>query len=193
MKINNKRELQNIAINHSAYIDYQNFMKIYRECTNKPFNFLTIDTTLPASDPLRFRKSLFDFYKNDNNCQVKILNRMIMKNEAQYDLDRKAAKIYALSSNNLSKYEYLIGEDLGLKLSTIEQTKFEYSSLGKIFDKGLSKDDKREELFKRLEYIKYKNEEQLQAIKDQGEKQLKELKNIDKSKPLKATGKLAKK
>ena len=38
-----------------------------------------------------------------------------MQNEAQYDLDRKAAKISALSSNNLDKYEYLTGEDLGLK------------------------------------------------------------------------------
>ena len=56
----------------------------------------------------------------------------------------------------------------------------------------MSKDDKREELFKRLEYIKYKNEEQLQAIKDQGEKQLKELKKIDKSKTLKAIGKISK-
>ena len=39
MKINNKRELQNIAINHSADIDYKDFMKIYRECTKEPFNF----------------------------------------------------------------------------------------------------------------------------------------------------------
>ena len=60
MKINNRKELQNIAINHSADIDYKDFMKIYRECTKKPFNILTIDTTLPASDPLRFRKKLFD-------------------------------------------------------------------------------------------------------------------------------------
>ena len=67
MKINNKKELQNIAINHSADIDYKDFMKIYRECTKEPFNFLTIDTTLPASDPLRFRKNLFDSYKNDSN------------------------------------------------------------------------------------------------------------------------------
>ena len=52
-----------------------------------------------------------------------------MQNEAQYDLDRKAAKISALSSNNLDKYEYLTGEDLGLRPSTIEQTKFEYSPL----------------------------------------------------------------
>ena len=60
MKINNKRELQNIAINHSADIDYQDFIKIYRECTKEPYNVLTIDTTLPASNPLRFRKNLFE-------------------------------------------------------------------------------------------------------------------------------------
>ena len=59
MKINNKRELQNIVINHSADIDYKNCMKVYRECTKEPFNFLTIDTTLPASNPLKFRKNLF--------------------------------------------------------------------------------------------------------------------------------------
>ena len=99
--------------------------------------------------------------------QIKILDRKIMQNEAQYDLDRKAAKISALSSNNLDKYEHLTGEDLDLKLSNIEQTKFEYSPLGKIFNKGLNEDDKKEGLFKRLENIKDKNEEQLQAIKDQ--------------------------
>ena len=58
-----------------------------------------------------------------------------MQNEAQYDLDRKAAKISALS-NNLDKYEYLTGEDLGLKPNTIEQAKFEYSPLSKILIKG---------------------------------------------------------
>ena len=98
-----------------------------------------------------------------------------------------------MSSNNLDKYEYLTGEDLGLKLSTVEQAKFEYSPLGKIFNKGLSKDDKKEVLFKRLENIKNKNEGQLQAIKDQGEKQLKEFKNIGKSKTLKTIGEISKK
>ena len=64
MKINNKRKLQNVAINHSAAdIDYKDFMKIHRECTKEPYYFLTIDTTLPASDPLRFRKNLFQFCK----------------------------------------------------------------------------------------------------------------------------------
>ena len=51
--------------------------------------------------------------------QIKILNRKIMQNEAQYDSGRKAAKIFALSSNNLDKYEYLTGKDFGLKPSTV--------------------------------------------------------------------------
>ena len=69
--------------------------------------------------------------------QIKILDRKIMQNEAQYDLDRKVAKTSVLSSNNLDKYEYLTGEDLDLKPSTIEQVRFEYSPLGKFFNKGL--------------------------------------------------------
>ena len=68
----------------------------------------------------------------------------------------EAAKISALSSNNLDKYELLTGEDLGLKPSTIEQTKFEYSPLGKIFNKGLS-EDKKEGLLKRLRNIEDEN------------------------------------
>ena len=66
-EINNKRELQNIAINHSADIDYKDFMKIYRECTKEPYSFLTIDTTLPTSDPLKFRKNMFFSYKNNSS------------------------------------------------------------------------------------------------------------------------------
>ena len=53
----------------------------------------------------------------------------------------------------------MTGEELGLKPSIEEQAKFEYSSLGKIFNKGLSKKDKKEGFFKRLENIKNKNEE----------------------------------
>ena len=70
-----------------------------------------------------------------------------------------------LSSNNLDKYEYLTGEDLDLKPSTVEQAKFEYSPLGKIFVKGLDKEeDKKEGLFERLENIKDKNEELIKAF-----------------------------
>ena len=61
-----QKELQNIAINHSADIDCKDFMNIYRECEKEPYSFLTIDTTLPANDPRRFRRNLFHSYKNDN-------------------------------------------------------------------------------------------------------------------------------
>ena len=76
-----------------------------------------------------------------------------MQNEAQYNLDRKAAKISALSSNNSDKYEYLTGKDLGLKSSTIEQARIEYSPLGKFFNKGFNKDNQEEGLLKRLKNI----------------------------------------
>ena len=101
--------------------------------------------------------------------QIKILNRKIKQNEAQYDLDRKAAKMSALSSNNLDKYEYLTDEDLGLKPSTVEQAKFEYSPLGKVFNKGLDKEDTKEGLFKRLKNIEDKNEQLLKTIKNKTE------------------------
>ena len=77
--------------------------------------------------------------------QIKILNRKNMQNEAQYDLDRKPAKIYALSSNNWNKYEYLTSEYLDLKPSTVEQAKFECSPLGKIINKGLDKNDQKKD------------------------------------------------
>ena len=68
--------------------------------------------------------------------QIKVLGRKIMQNKARYDLDRTAAKISALSSNNLGKYEFLTGEDLDLKPSAVEQAKFEYSPLGMSLSKA---------------------------------------------------------
>ena len=96
--------------------------------------------------------------------QIKILDRKIKQNESQHDLGREAAKISALSSNNLDKYELLTGEDLGLKPSAIEQAIFEYSPLGKIFNKGLSEVDKKEGVLKRLKNIKGKNEQLINTL-----------------------------
>ena len=89
--------------------------------------------------------------------QIKILNRKIKQNELQYDLDREAAKISVLSSNNLGKYELLTGEDLGLKPSTAEQAKFDYSPLGKILNKGLSEEDKKQGLLESSKNIENEN------------------------------------
>ena len=58
MKIPNKRELQQIVLNHSSDIDFKDFMNIYKKCTAKPYLFLVNDTTLSSDDPLRFRKNL---------------------------------------------------------------------------------------------------------------------------------------
>ena len=59
MEIPNKRELQQIALNHSSDIDFKDFIKIYKKCTKEPLPFLVNDTTLQSSDPLRFRYNLF--------------------------------------------------------------------------------------------------------------------------------------
>ena len=58
LKIPNKRELQQTALNHSSDIDFKDFMRIYKKCTAKPYVFLVNDTTLPSDDPLRFIKNL---------------------------------------------------------------------------------------------------------------------------------------
>ena len=58
MKIPNKRELQQIALNYSSDIDFQDFMKIYKKCTAEPYSFFVNEITLPSVDPLRFRKNL---------------------------------------------------------------------------------------------------------------------------------------
>ena len=59
-KIPNKRELQQIALNHSSDIDFKDFIKIYKKCTAEPYSFLVNNTTLPSDDPLRFRKNLLE-------------------------------------------------------------------------------------------------------------------------------------
>ena len=93
MKINNRKELQNIAINHSSDIDYKDFLKIYREYTREPYSFLKMDTTLPARDPLEdLEKTWLLLIKMTVTDQIKSLDWKIMKNEAQYDLNRKSAK-----------------------------------------------------------------------------------------------------
>ena len=119
--------------------------------------------------------------------QIKLLDRKIKQNEAQYDLDRKAAKISASPSKNLPKYEYLTGEDLGHEPRALEQARFDYSPLSKFLNKGLTEEEKKEGPLKILKNIEGRNEKQLKAIEDQGKKQLDVIKIIETdSKSLKA-------
>ena len=84
------------------------------------------------------------------------INDQIRDEKLQYDINREAAKISALSSGKIHKYEYLTGEDIlpSNQQQIIEQTKFTYSPLGKAFDK------------------------QIKTIEDQGKKQVDALENL---------------
>ena len=58
MKIPNKRELQQVAFNHSSDIDFGDFMNLYKKCAAKPYSFLVIDVTLASDNPSHFRANV---------------------------------------------------------------------------------------------------------------------------------------
>ena len=89
--------------------------------------------------------------------ELKILDDKSKASQAQYNLDKEAAKLPALSSKELHKYEYLTSEDLGYQSGVVEQAKFEYSSLGKFFNKEFGEKNKKEGLWKMLKNIERQN------------------------------------
>ena len=93
--------------------------------------------------------------------QIKILDDNIRSNQAQYDLGRQNAKISALSSGELDKYEYLTGENMVYKPYVVQKAKSEYSPLSQLFNKGLEKDEKTVGLLERLKNIEDKTDNQL--------------------------------
>ena len=80
--------------------------------------------------------------------QVKVLDDKIRANKTEYDLDRQAAKISALSSKDLEKYQYLTGEDLGYKPDVLQRAKSEYSPLREAFNTVFKKDGKNKKVIK---------------------------------------------
>ena len=78
--------------------------------------------------------------------QIKSLNDKIKANNAQYDINRLNAEISAYSSGDLDKYEFLTKQDLKYKPDALEQAKFTYSPLGKVFNDGLNKKDNTEKV-----------------------------------------------
>ena len=86
------------------------------------------------------------------------INDQIRDEKLQYDINREAAKISALSSGKIHKYEYLTGEDIlpSNQQQIIEQAKFTYSPLGKAFEK-------------QIKTIQDQGEKQIKAIQDQGQ------------------------
>ena len=104
--------------------------------------------------------------------QLKILDNKIRQNKTDYDLYRKNAKISALSSGKLDKYENLTDEDLGYRPDPAQKAKFEYSPLGQVFNKGLTTGERSEGLLKRLKNIQDKTDNQLRSIEGQKDNQL---------------------
>ena len=86
------------------------------------------------------------------------IDDQIKDEKLQYDINRKAAKISALSSGKIRKYEYLTGEDMlpSNQQQIIEQAKFTYSPLRKAFEK-------------QIKTIKNQGEKQIKAIQNQGQ------------------------
>ena len=123
-----------------------------KKYTAEPYYFLINDATLASDNPLRFRKNLFFIYN-----KIMAIDDQIRDEKLEYNINREADNISALSSNKLGKYEYLTGEEIlpSNQKQIIEQAKFTYSPL----EKRLKK--------------------QIKTIEDQGKKQFEALKDLN--------------
>ena len=137
MKISNKRELRQSTFNRPSDIDFKDFINLYKKCTAKPYSFLVIDATLASDNRLRFRKNVLERIQK----LIITIDYKIRDENLQCDINREEAKISALSSGKIDKYEYLTGDELlpFNKRQITEQAKFAYSSLGKAFEKQTEK------------------------------------------------------
>ena len=124
MKNPKKQELKQIAFNHLSNINFKDFMNLYKKFTPKPYSFLVTDATYALDDPSHFRKNLLE-----SICKLNMkIDDKIRDEKLQYDINREAAKIPALSSEKMDKYEYLTGEEIPPpdQRRVIEQAKFTY-------------------------------------------------------------------
>ena len=135
MKILNKRELQQIAFNHSSDIDFKEFKNLYKKFTTKPYSLLVIGATIASDNPLRFRKKFSERIKK----LIMTIDDKIKDEKLQYDINREPEKISA--SETIDKYEYLTGEEIlsSNQRQIVEQTRFAYSPLGKALGKQIEK------------------------------------------------------
>ena len=133
MKTPNKREIQQTELNHSSGINFKIFINTYKKSTSEPFSVLANDDTLESDDPLRFIKNLSTYNK------LMTINDQIRDEKLQYDINRKAAEISALSSGKIDKYEYLTGNKIlpSNQQQIIEQAKFTSFPSGKAFEKKI--------------------------------------------------------
>ena len=135
MKIPNKRELQEVTSHHLSDIDFNDFMNLYKNCTAKPHSFLVNDTTLASDNSLRFRNNLLERTQQ----LIMTIDYKIKDEKLQYNINREAAKISTLLLGKIDKYEYLARKEIfpSDQSRIIEQAKFAYSLLDKVFGKQI--------------------------------------------------------
>ena len=164
MKILSKQELEETAFTNSSDIDFKDFMNLYKKCTANPYCFLVIDATLASDNPLHFRKNLIERILKI----IRTIDDKIRDEKLQYDINREAAKMSALSSGKIDKYEYLTGDKIPPidQRRVIEQAKFAYSALGKAFEKQTKTIE--EQGKKQKDFITNPNE-RLKALTNKGD------------------------
>ena len=121
IKIPNKKEFQQNTFNHLSDIDFQDFMYLYKKCTAKPYSFYVIDATIASDHLLRFKASLLERIQKI----IVTIDDNFRDGKLQYDINREAAKIEALSTGKIDKYEYFIDEGIlsSIQRQIIEQAK----------------------------------------------------------------------
>ena len=107
MKVPNKKELQQIEVNQSSDIDFQDFINLYKQCIAKPYSFLVIDTTLALDNSSCFRKNLLEIIQK----LIMTIDDKTIDEKLQYYISREGTKISALSSSKIDKCEFLAGEE----------------------------------------------------------------------------------
>ena len=92
IKLPNKRELQQIAFNHSSDIDFEDFINLYTKCTAKPYSFLVIDATRASDNHLHFRKNVLERIKK----LIMTIDDKVRDERLQYNINRESGKVSAL-------------------------------------------------------------------------------------------------
>ena len=105
MKIQNKKELQQVASNHSFDINIKESIILYKIYTVKPYFFLAINTSLASDNPLNLRYNLERMWK-----LIIITDDKIRDEKLQFDINREVTNIFPLSSGKINNNEYLTGE-----------------------------------------------------------------------------------
>ena len=132
MKIPNKRELQQFVFNHSSDIEFQDSMNLYKSVLKNHILFWLLILLLHS---LRFIKNLLERILK----LIMTIDEKVKDGKLQYNINREEAKMLALSSGKIDKYEYLTGEEIlpSDQSIIIEQAKFTYSPLRNAFEKPI--------------------------------------------------------